>query len=406
MGSEQNLTEDDGSARLADLAAAMMTQTVPECTSHRESPLFAADRGAYWESLRSLGPVVKVAGANVYYLTRRDDILQAARDPYTFSSSWPALPVVNASGDPLPRVPLSCPPREHLRYARILHRLFAPSVLAPYEHAVRERAEVLIDAVAPTGRCDVTGAIAYIWPSQAFLTVMGVPVDHPAGVAGWMQEGSHNDGDSQFGLLNWLAATIAEHFDRRPPGLLWRLLEDLDAGNFTTDEMLGLLVTLFISATAGVTDALGHALWRLARHPRLRTQLRGDLKQIEAFVGETLRLDVAAPLPRVTTKSVTIGGVMIEPGAHVLLPLDSANREDAGDEMAEDDGRVQVQRHSTFGAGPYRCPGSVLARMEVTVFVDEWLRRIPEFDVEQGFTPAIRLPGLALASLPLCWAPA
>ena len=105
MGSEQNLTEDDGSARLADLAAAMMTQTVPECTSHRESPLFAADRGAYWESLRSLGPVVKVAGANVYYLTRRDDILQAARDPYTFSSSWPALPVVNASGDPLPRVP-------------------------------------------------------------------------------------------------------------------------------------------------------------------------------------------------------------------------------------------------------------------------------------------------------------
>ena len=76
---------------------------------------------------------------------------------------------------------------------------------------------MLIDAVAPTGRCDVTGAIAYIWPSQAFLTVMGVPVDHPAGVAGWMQEGSHNDGDSQFGLLNWLAATIAEHFDRRPP---------------------------------------------------------------------------------------------------------------------------------------------------------------------------------------------
>jgi hypothetical protein len=33
---------------------------VREAASHRESSLFEADRGAYWESLRGLGRVVRI----------------------------------------------------------------------------------------------------------------------------------------------------------------------------------------------------------------------------------------------------------------------------------------------------------------------------------------------------------
>ena len=36
-------------------------------------------------------------------------------------------------------------------------------------------------------------------------------------------------------------------------------------------------------------------------------------------------------------------------------------------------------RHVAFGVGIHRCAGSNLARMELRVGVEEWLRRIPSF---------------------------
>ena len=43
--------------------------------------------------------------------------------------------------------------------------------------------------------------------------------------------------------------------------------------------------------------------------------------------------------------------------------------------------------HATFGSGPHRCPGSILAKREVQVWLEEWLPRIPEFRIKQGTTP-------------------
>ena len=41
-------------------------------------------------------------------------------------------------------------------------------------------------------------------------------------------------------------------------------------------------------------------------------------------------------------------------------------------------------RHVALGSGIHRCAGSNLARMELRVALEEWLRRIPEFQVAEG----------------------
>ena len=69
------------------------------------------------------------------------------------------------------------------------------------------------------------------------------------------------------------------------------------------------------------------------------------------------------------------------------------------------DFNCKVSLHSTFGNGPHRCPGSFLARTEFKVFLEEWVRRIPDFQVKSGDTPGIRT-GIngSFHYLPLTWA--
>jgi cytochrome P450 len=65
---------------------------------------------------------------------------------------------------------------------------------------------------------------------------------------------------------------------------------------------------------------------------------------------------------------------------------------------------VRRQRHFGLGAGVHRCLGAALARLELRLFFEEWLTRIPSFTTAESFTPEIKYgPTLTLQSLPLRW---
>ena len=40
-----------------------------------------------------------------------------------------------------------------------------------------------------------------------------------------------------------------------------------------------------------------------------------------------------------------------------------------------------MNRHAAFGLGIHRCLGSNLARMELTVALEEWMARFPDFEL-------------------------
>ena len=44
-------------------------------------------------------------------------------------------------------------------------------------------------------------------------------------------------------------------------------------------------------------------------------------------------------------------------------------------------------RHLAFGAGIHRCLGSHLARLELRVSIEEWHKRIPEYQITAGDAP-------------------
>jgi cytochrome P450 len=366
----------------------------------------AEDRGVGWETLRDAGPVVFMNG--YYYLTRREDVLAALRNPKVFSSR-----VLQPPTNPLPVVPLSFDPPEHTRYRKILQPYFSPHALSKSRPVLERHATDMIAALASRGECEVMADFASLYPFQVFLDLYGLPLEDRDRVIAWkdaivgdkpyltmaeMEEG-------QLELFEYLNNAIQER--RQNPGSDMLSQVMTGPGDFTDLELLGMSHLLILAGLDTVTAAIGFSLFELARRPQLRAELRDNPKQIRVFIEEIVRLEPSAPVaPRITTEFVNVGGMTLPPGSQVRLCMAAVNR-DGSDAMSTDDLVMdgKVHRHWGFGGGPHRCLGSHLARIELTVIVGEWLKQIPDFELPPGYIPEIKFPSktFALKSLPLSW---
>ena len=365
----------------------------------------AADRGVGWKTLRDAGPVVFMNGH--YYLTRREDVLAALRNPEVFSSR-----VLQPPSNPLPVVPLAFDPPQHTRYRKILQPYFSPHGLSKSRPVLQRHAADMIAALAARGKCEVMADFARLYPFQVFLDLYGLPLEDRDRVIAWKDAivadkpyATQADLAQAHELLEYLSDAIQQR--RQNPGsdMLSQLMTG--EGDFSDLELLGMSHLLILAGLDTVTAAIGFSLFELARRPRLRAMLRDNPKQIRVFIEEIVRLEPSAPVaPRITTEFVNVGGMTLPPGTLVRLCMAAVNR-DGSDAMSTDelvmDGKVH--RHWGFGGGPHRCLGSHLARIELTIIVGEWLKQIPDFELPPGYMPDIAFPSktFALKELPLNW---
>lgn len=366
----------------------------------------AVDRGVGWKVLRDAGPVVFMNG--FYYITRRDDVLAALRNPKVFSSRLALQP----PGYPLPVVPLAFDPPEHTRYRKILQPYFSPHALSKSRPVLERHAAEMIAGFAGRGNCEVMADFANLYPFQVFLDLYGLPLEDRDLLIGWKDALiadnpylSQEDLNKGHLLLNYLTDVIAQR--RQNPGTDMLSQVMTGDGDFSDLELLGMSHLLILAGLDTVTAAIGYAIYELARRPQLRDMLRDNPRQTRVFIEEIVRLEPSAPVaPRVTTQFVEIGGMTLPPGTSVRLCMAAINR-DGTDSVSTDDIVMdgKVHRHWGFGGGPHRCLGSHLARIELTVIVAEWLKQIPDFDVPSDYTPEIRFPSktFALKALPLSW---
>jgi cytochrome P450 len=356
--------------------------------------------------LRELGPVV--TGEGWYYLTRREDVLTALRNPDIFSSTRS----FDGAVSPVPLIPLACDPPEHTRYRRILHPFFSPQALGSLMPSLQAQAIDIIDGIAVRQECEIMADLATPYPSQVFLTLFGLPLEDRPRLIAWKDaiiaislKSEPDDADliPAAELFEYLTQAVTTH--RQSPGddILSQLLMGDDP--LTDPEALGLAFVLVLAGLDTVTSAIGAAMLELARRPKLCAEVREKPELIATFVEEILRLEPPAPVVgRTTTAEVTVAGVTIPEGAQVRLCLGAINRDGSDPTSGDDlvlDGKLH--KHWGFGGGPHRCLGAHLARMELNLVVTEWLQRVPEFELLPGYRPEIAWPSATctLPQLPL-----
>ena len=157
----------------------------------------------------------------------------------------------------------------------------------------------------------------------------------------------------------------------------------IDGQPITEDHLLGALRLMLIAGIDTTWSAIGSCFWHLAQHPEDRRRLVAEPDLIPTAVEEFLRAYAPVTMAREVVKDTTINGCPMKSGEMVLLSFPAANRDP---EMFPDADRVVIDRkenrHAAFGLGIHRCIGSNLARMEITVALQEWLKRIPDFRLD------------------------
>jgi cytochrome P450 len=154
-----------------------------------------------------------------------------------------------------------------------------------------------------------------------------------------------------------------------------------------------------------VTATLGCNIAYLAANPEQRRKLVGDGALLDTAVEELLRWETPVTgVPRLLKQDVTLHGVEMKAGELVTLLLGASNLDDGEFEGAEDvDFARERNRHLAFGGGAHRCLGSHLARMELRVAMEEWHRRIPDYEIKPGETPSYSSGIREVQYLPLVW---
>jgi cytochrome P450 len=345
-----------------------------------------------WDDLRQRCPVAHTDRySGVYFPTRYEDVKAITYDTEHFSSRRVVVrevPVKAASP------PITDDPPVHGPNRRILLAPFSPKAIQALESRTREICAELIDAISEQPGCDAAGDYAKHIPVRVIAHMLGVAEADGDRFRGWIQE-SLEEGITDYeaamrgfaGMSNYFREQVAERRARRERGeplgddLISMLLDSEIEGEPITDEhLINTLRLLLIAGIDTTWSAIGASLWHLATHPADRDRLLAEPELMPTAIEELLRAYAPVTMARLVTEETEVGGCTFQAGQMVMLPFPSANRDPAvfpnADKVILD--RAE-NRHMAFGVGIHRCLGSNLARMELRVALEEWLRRIPRF---------------------------
>jgi cytochrome P450 len=354
---------------------------------------FSQDPFPTYRRMRSECPVAHSDAHGGFWVVSRYGLVdEITHRPEVFSSRYVSVPRDIGFGD-LPLPPLNLDPPVHTRVKRLLTPAFSPPRVAELQPVTQQIARDLIAKFENAGRCDASLDFAKSVPIAVLCRMFALAPEEEDRFVDWVHRiiergGQDHEDAVKAGLEMWQYFTELLGARRSHPGddLMSNLaLAEIEGERLTDDEILGSAVVLLLAGIDTTWSTLGSAMWHLARNPADRRRLVEESELMTTAVEEMLRAFAPTSIGRMVKSDTEFHGAEFHEGDMMLLPLVCANRDE--EEFSDSEEIVldrQPNRHFAFGVGIHRCLGANLARMELRVALEEFLARIPEFELAPG----------------------
>ncbi len=286
------------------------------------------------------------------------------------------------------------PPRH-----QIFRQLFAPAFMVPAvkqrEEEVRSLAIELIEGFQMNGGCEFVTEFAQHLPIKIFMRMVDLPESDRMALLPLAQAQVAVEAPKQemlARLFEYVGQRVVERIASPGDDLISRIATSQVEGRAITQaEAIGVCSLLLIGGLDTVASMMGHIMHFLAKSPAHRQQLRDNPTLVPNAVEEFLRRFALTNPSRTVVEDMEFRGVALRKGDKIMLagPFGALDPRVYDEPLAVDFNRKSNAK-TTFGAGPHVCPGSMLARAEIRVLLEEWLRRIPDFAVSPDDPPRVR----------------
>jgi cytochrome P450 len=339
-----------------------------------------------WRRLRDSSPeIVWCPYYGGHWLGTRYEIIdfvQRNADPFSHRD------VTMPSGlKPQPVIPVESDPPHHIGYRMILNPFFTPRRIGALEGKVRALTIELIEGFKPNGTCEFIGEFALKLPTSMFLMLADLPEELGPELLEYVEMATRGGPEmaeiAHHGTLEIVAPFLEARAKNPGEDVLSGIVNGKVRGvPLNQSEVIGMTMTTLFGGLDTVASTLGFIANFLATHPGHRQQLIDDPALIPAAVNELMRRLSPANLGHTLARDFEYKGIHFKEGDRFwTVPLLAGIDDTRFTNAWEVDFHRKEGEHLTFGAGPHRCVGQLLALQEIRVFIEEWLPRIPDFRV-------------------------
>jgi len=346
-----------------------------------------------WNDVREVCPVGSTERyGRAFMPVTMDAVRDIANNTEDFSSIW-----VNVARPDAPRAaapPITSDPPDHHGHRRLILPAFNPKAIAAIEQEMRDYCRGLIKDL--DGMDAVDAAVQYTQniPVHGICIVTGLPEEDADLFRDWIYKNfqlAPKDNSIRLQVLtemtHYISAILKDRLENPKDDLLTVVANaEIDGKEVDWDIKVGYIRLQIIAGIDTTWSAIGSGLWHFAQHNNEVQQLiavPNDDPLWQTANEEVLRYYAPVTMARKVINDVNVQGCPMHAGDQTLVTFPAANHDPA----AFEDAHIfkldrQNNRHVAFGLGIHRCAGSNLARLEMLVAFQEWLRAFPNYSLD------------------------
>jgi cytochrome P450 len=347
-----------------------------------------------WNSVREQCPVASTERyGRAFMPVTMEGVSQVAHDTEHFSSVWVGVARPDAPRAAAP--PITSDPPDHHGHRRLLLPSFSPKKVAVLEDELRSYCRSLIADLRGADRADAALQYSQHIPVHGICVLTGIPEGDADLFRDWIYRNfqlAPRDNAVRVQVIHEMSAYIDQLLrDRlaepRDDMLTMIANAEIDGRPVDWDLKVGYVRLQIIAGIDTTWSAIGSGLWHFAQHPEQVARLVAvpdDDLLWQTASEEVLRFYAPVTMARKVIADTEVAGCPVHAGDQMLVTFPAANHDPAAFERPDEFLIDRANnRHVAFGLGVHRCLGSNLARLELLVALQEWLRAFPTYTLDQ-----------------------